>query len=58
MTNIEETPESIKQQRDALLRINGEAQKRADSLERTLELLQLAGHLTKARVEQAKALAQ
>lgn len=54
----EETHEEIKSQRDALLAVNGEAAKRAQLLERALELLLLAGHVSKERVEQAKALAQ
>jgi hypothetical protein len=51
-----ETPEEIKQERDALLTINGAAQKREEEWKMIMDLLILAGHVTQERVEQARKL--
>lgn len=54
----EETPESIKTQRDVLLKIVQNAQRGEQEAENTLKLLITAGHVFEYRVEQARALAK
>lgn len=54
----EQTPEQIKAQRDVLLTIEGQAQKRHEKSERVIRLLIAAGHVHEDKVEQARALAE
>lgn len=54
----EETPEEIKQQRDALLAIERAAQKREGEANRTIALLIAAGLVSEEKVEQARELAR
>ena len=54
----EETPEEIKNQRDALLKIEGLAQKREEESNRVIKLLVAAGLVSDDKVEQARELAR
>lgn len=54
----EETPEEIKNQRDCLLKIEGQAQKREEESNRVIKLLVAAGLVSEEKVEQARELAR
>lgn len=54
----EETPEQIKAERDALLKIEGLAQKRESESNMVIRLLVAAGLVSEEKIEQARELAR
>lgn len=54
----EQTPEEIKTDRDALLQVTEGFQKRAQTAERIIQLLLVAGFVTQKKVDQATKLAE